>query len=512
MGSMVQVKHQVLPDYLLVGKNPGVIGSVDLTTEAAKYNINPANGAIYNVIAANKQGTDWYKAITRVGPLTRHTLGFSGGTETSRYYLSLGMQQQAGIITNNNFSRYSFRANTEFDITKKLRFGENIQVAYISATGLQGSVGNSLGNSTNNNSSVASDENDILSAFRMAPIIPVYNAFGGYAGTAAPSFSNPRNPVASRDGQANNLNHTVDIYGNAYIAYDLIPTITLKSSLGGTYFTNYNNSYSRSTYENSENIANYTYSEASNVGIAWTFTNTAQYKQTFGKHDLSVLAGLEALNTGSGRGITGSGINPFSTDPNYVTLSTTTPGATRQVSSTYNKGNNFYSIFGQAKYTYNDRYIATAVVRRDGSSQFGPANRYGVFPALSAAWRISSEEFMKDIPWISDLKIRGGYGLMGNSQLPQFNQSVQPVCYQRSQWLRSGGNQQLNCDGLLPKPDWECRLPNGKPASPLTSVSTVHFSIIGWKWLSISGGRIPKTCFISWPCQAWWAFGRMRLS
>ena len=114
----------VLPDYLLVGKNAGVVGSVDLTAEAAKYNVNPANGAIYNVIAANKQGTDWYKAITRVAPMTRHTLGFSGGTETSRYYLSLGMQQQAGIITNNNFSRYTLRANTEFDITKKLRFGK----------------------------------------------------------------------------------------------------------------------------------------------------------------------------------------------------------------------------------------------------------------------------------------------------------------------------------------------------------------------------------------------------
>ncbi|RYF66638.1 MAG: SusC/RagA family TonB-linked outer membrane protein, partial [Cytophagaceae bacterium] len=405
----------VLPDYLLVGKITGVIGSVDLAAEQANYNVNSANGAIYNVIPASKQGTDWYKSITRVAPMTRHTLGISGGTETSRYYLSLGMQRQAGIVRNNDFSRYSFRANTEFDLSKKLRFGENIQVAYVSATGLQGTTGNALGNSTNNNSSVASDENDILSAFRMAPIIPVYNSFGGYAGTAAPGFSNPRNPVASRDGQANNLNHTVSIFGNAYVGYDLIPSVTLKSSLGGTYFANYANSYARSTYENSENVANYTYTETANVGLAWTFTNTAQYKQTFGKHDLSVLAGLEALNTGNGRSIIGSGINSFSTDPNYVTLSTTTPGATRQVSSTYSKGNNFYSIFGQAKYTYNDRYITTVVIRRDGSSQFGPSHRFGVFPAISVAWRISAEEFMKDLPWVSDLKIRSGYGLMGNS-------------------------------------------------------------------------------------------------
>ncbi|NEU66513.1 SusC/RagA family TonB-linked outer membrane protein [Spirosoma agri] len=406
----------VLPDYLLVGSRSGLAASaVDLAAEQLKYNINPANGAIYNVIAANKQGTDWYKEITRVAPLMRHTLGFSGGTESSRYYLSLGMQNQAGIITYNNFSRYTFRVNTEFDITKKLRFGENIQLAYVSTTGLQGSTGSTLGNSTNNNSSVAADENDILLAFRQAPIVPVYNVFGGYAGTAAPGFNNARNPVANRIGAKDNLNYNLFAFGNAYLEYDVIPALTLRSSLGGTYFSNYNNSYNRAQYENSENNTNYVYNEGANVGLTWTFTNTAQYKQKFGIHDISVLAGIEALNTGSGRGINGSGLNPFTTDPNYVTIGTTTPGATRNVNSYYGKGNNFYSIFGQARYTYNDKYILTGVVRRDGSSQFGPSNRYGVFPAVSAAWRLSSEDFMKNLSWVSDLKVRGGYGLMGNS-------------------------------------------------------------------------------------------------
>ncbi|WP_460985210.1 SusC/RagA family TonB-linked outer membrane protein [Spirosoma fluminis] len=405
----------VLPDYLLVGNRSGVTGAVDLAAEQAKYNVNPANGAIYLVIPSNKQGTDWYKEITRVAPLMRHSLGFSGGTEYSRYYLSLGMQQQAGIIQYNNFNRYTLRANTEFDITKKLRFGENIQLAYVSATGLQGSTGSTLGNGTNNNSSTANDENDILLAFRQAPIIPVYNSFGGYAGTAAPGFNNARNPVANRIGAANNLSYNFITFGNAYLEYDVIPALTLRSSLGGTYFTNYGNNYSRSQYENSENNTNFTYSENAAYGLSWTFTNTAQYKKRFGIHDISVLAGVEALNTGSGRNINGSGLNPFTTDPNYVTIATTTPGATRQVNSGYGLGNKFFSVFGQARYTFNDKYIGTVVVRRDGSSQFGSNNRYGVFPAFSAAWRISSEDFMKSLPWVSDLKLRGGYGLMGNS-------------------------------------------------------------------------------------------------
>ena len=406
----------VLPDYLLVGKNAGVAASaVDLAAERAKYNVNPANGAIYNVIRANKEGTNWYKEITRVAPLMRHNLGFSGGTETSRFYIGLGMLKQAGIVVNNDFSRYNLRANTEFDVTKKLRFGENFQVSYIQTKGLLGGTGSLLGNSTNNNSSSSSDENEVLSAFRMPPIIPVYNEFGGYAGTAAPGFNNPRNPVADRQARANDRSAITYGFGNLYLEYDVIPALTLRSSIGGNYFSNYFNSYGRVQYENSENNTTYTYSEGSGYGLAWTFTNTATYRQKFGVHDVFALAGIEALNTGLGRFVNGSGQNPFSTDPNYVTIGTTTPGATRGVNSGYGLGNKFFSLFGQVRYTFNDKYIFTGVVRRDGSSQFAASNRYGVFPAVSAAWRLSSEDFMKDLPWVSDLKIRGGYGIMGNS-------------------------------------------------------------------------------------------------
>lgn len=406
----------VLPDYLLVGSKSGLPASaVDLAAEQAKYNVNPAAGAIYNVIPSNKAGTDWYKEITRVAPLMRHNIGVSGGTESSRFYISLGMQKQAGIIVNNDFYRYTLRANTEFDITKKLRFGENFQLAYIRTKGILGGVGSILGNATNNNSSAASDENEVLSAFRMPPIIPVYNSFGGYAGTAAPGFNNPRNPVADRQARANDNAFTITGFGNAYLEYDVIPSLTLRSSIGGQYFTNYFNSYGRVQYENSENNTTYTYNEGARYGLSWTFTNTATFKQKFGVHDVFALAGIEALNTGLGRGIGGSGQNPFTTDPNYVTISTTTPGATRNVNSDYGLGNKFFSLFGQVRYTYNDKYILTGVIRRDGSSQFAPSVRYGVFPAVSAAWRLSSEEFMKNLPWVSDLKVRGGYGIMGNS-------------------------------------------------------------------------------------------------
>ncbi len=405
----------VIPDYLSVpiigsdGKPSvtyGVSGNVDVATAQKLYNVNPNAGSIYQLTRANKEGTDWYKAITRVAPIQRHSFGFSGGTETSRYYLGLSAQDQQGILKNNSFKRYAFRVNTEFDILKNLRFGENIQFTYLQVLGQSGGTANG------NGAGVAQDENDILSAFRMPSIIPIYDEFGGYAGTAAKGFSNPRNPVASRDGQANDRNYQGGGVGNAYLEYDPIPGLTLRSSIGAQYGAGSYRYYSRLQYENSENNSAFGYGEGSNYFLAWTLTNTANYKKKFGVHGVDVIVGQEALNTGSGRSLNSSGQNPFSNDLNYINI---TNVDSRQTNSGQFKGVNFYSLFGQAQYNYNEKYYLTAVVRRDGSSRFGAANRYGVFPAFSAAWRVSSEPFMKNIPSITDLKIRAGYGTVGNS-------------------------------------------------------------------------------------------------
>ncbi|GAB2637856.1 TonB-dependent receptor [Emticicia sediminis] len=394
----------VIPDYLSVGGTPGVIGTVDLAAQKLKYNVDPAAGSIYQVIKANKAGTDWYGAITRQAPIQRHSLGFSGGGENSRFYVGFSAQDQKGILISNQLKRYAFRINTEFNVLKNLRIGENIQLTYLQVLGQTGGAG---GNG------IAADENDILQAFRMPSIIPVYDEFGGYAGTAAKGFNNPRNPVANQQGLLNNRNFNGLANGNVYVELDVIPGLTLRSSIAGNYGNSYFWNYGRWQYENSENNSAFSYGEGGGYSFGWTFTNTASYKKAFGKHNIEVLAGQEALNTGAGRNINANGLNPFSQDINYVTI--TTLGNRNPPSSNLFKGVNFYSLFSRAIYTLNDKYIVTGVIRRDGSSRFGVNSRYGVFPAVSAAWRVSSESFMKNLPWVQDLKIRGGYGTMGNS-------------------------------------------------------------------------------------------------
>ncbi len=423
----------VLPDYILVGNRSGVMaGDVNLDEERAKYNNDATRGSVYLVMPSNKAGTNWWNEITRVAPTNRHTLSFSGGTERSNYYVSLALQDQGGIYIHQNFKRYAFRVNSEHSVLKNLRIGENIQTSYIQVRGLMGG---------NGGRGAAQEENDVLQAFRMPPIIPVYDAFGGYAGTQAKGFNNPRNPVANRNRQQNDRLYNIFTTGNVYAELDLIKGLTLRSNFGGGFNNFYGYFYTLPQYENSENNTSYTYREQAGSFFQWVFTNTARYEQKFGMHKIDLLAGVESLNTGFGRNMNGAGLNPAFTDPNYINLDNT-QAAGRTLSSNYDPGSTFFSIFGQARYNLNDKYIFTGVLRRDGSSKFAAANRYGVFPAGSVAWRISGEPFMQGLTFIDDLKLRGGYGLMGNSNnVDQNNQfGLYASGLNRSFYPIGGGN------------------------------------------------------------------------
>ncbi len=396
----------VIPDYLKVGGRSGVIGSVDLAAEKLKYNITgPSTGDFYQVIKANKEGTDWYKALTQTGIIQRHTLGFEGGGDASRFYVGMSAQDQSGILPSQRAKRYGLRINTEFDINKNIRIGENIQMTYLQILGRQGG---------NEGLQSSQDENDILGAFRSPTIIPVYDEFGGFAGTTALGFGQGSNPVANQKAGKLNKNYNAQASGNFYIEIDPIKDLTFRSSVGGNFNNFYGWGYGRPIYETLENKSTtWSYNEGGGFRLGWTLTNTLSYKKQFDIHGIELLVGQEALNTGFGKNINASGRNPFSGDQSYITISTL--DLKNPPSSSLDKGVTFNSYFGRAIYNLKDKYILTGVIRRDGSSRFGANSRYGVFPAVSAAWRLSDESFMKGQTWITDLKIRGGYGTMGNS-------------------------------------------------------------------------------------------------
>jgi TonB-linked SusC/RagA family outer membrane protein len=410
----------VIPDYINVGAqdadgNWAAAGGVfegDSRIQIARdnYNVNFDKGPIVQVVKANKSGTDWYDAITRTAPITRQSLGLSGGNDKSHFYLGLGYYNQQGITLNQYLKRYTARFNSEFTPVKGLRIGENIQAAY----------------RDNPQIGDAQSENVLNMAYRMNPIVPIYDEYGGYAGTAAPGLNNPANPVAtlSRLNKHYNQQNRFTLFGNVYAELDLLKHFTLRTSIGGSYQNGYTMQYGFRTYENSENNGSYSINENAYYRGGYVFTNTLRYENKFGESTFKALLGTEAIKEDAfGRSLSGFGLDPFSNDPNYISISNSAAAGRQVASDPIQTPRRLASFFGRLDYNFQEKYYLSATLRRDGASAFGPENRIGYFPAITAGWRISNESFMQGTSgWLDDLKIRGGWGIMGNQNINPSNQ------------------------------------------------------------------------------------------
>ncbi len=380
----------VIPDYIV----PSGAREGDPRVNPALYNVDYGAGDIYQIVKANKQGTNWYKEATRNAPIQSHSIGMSGGTESANYYVGLNYFDQQGLVLNTYLKRYSLRANTDFKIKKNIRAGQSTIFTYKDNP----TIGN------------LSEGNEISNAYRIQPIVPVYDINGGWAGTRGANLGNGNNPVAARTRAVDNKGYEIKLVSNAYAEIDIMKDFTLKSSFGVSLQNGHNFGYNYRSYENAENGSSNSFGESSFYNNTWNFTNTLAYKKTIGKHNITAMAGVESFNE-NGRGVNGSRINYYSDDPNYRTLST---GAAGIQNGSYAYKATLYSQFARVDYGFNDKYLLSATVRRDGSSKFGQNSAFGIFPSVTAAWRISQEEFMKSLTWVNDLKIRGGYGTMGS--------------------------------------------------------------------------------------------------
>lgn len=383
----------VIPDYILAGSKSGsAITSADV--DPTLYNIDFSK-PIYQIVRANKIGTDWFHQIFKTAPIQSHTITASGGNDKSTYLFSMNYFNQQGTLINTYLKRYSVRMNTTFNVKNNIRIGENAYVFY----------------KDNPQIFNQSEGNAISMSYREQPIIPVYDIMGNYAGTAAKGLGNAQNPVANMQRTSGNRGNTWDIVGNVFGEVDFLKHFTARTSFGGTIDNGYYYYYGYRTYENAENNGSNSFSENAYYNRQWTWTNTVSYSNVFAqKHNVKVLAGVEAVDE-YGRSVGGSSLGYFTDNPNFRTLSNGSGGFTNY-SNAYQRS--LYSQFAKADYAYDDRYLLSVTIRRDGSSRFGPDKRYGIFPAVSAGWRVSNEKFMKNITWINDLKVRGSWGKLGN--------------------------------------------------------------------------------------------------
>lgn len=401
----------VLPEYLLAGTKTGH----DVTAadaDLAKYNYSRDPQTFYQIVKANQQGTDWFKEISTTAPIQNYMINVNGGGQASNYAVSGGYMNQQGTIKHTGFERYTFRANTNFQMfDNKVRIGENFQFARTRSNG--------VGVNVNTSGDYQGEGSAIGFAYRIQTIIPVYDEGGNFAGTRGDKLGNAQTPMALLYRAKDNYGISNTILGNVYVEADIFKGLVARTSFGLRY-ENYNSfgvNYPNPEHSEGSIVSN-SMSEGSGYNNDWTWTSTLNYKRNFGKHNVGVLAGTEAIKN-NWRFLSGGrndyfvlgNLDYYYLDAGSANISNSSGGSLRSL----------YSLFGRVDYSYDSRYILSATLRRDGSSNFGPENKYGTFPAAGAAWRISGEKFMESATWINDLKLRVGYGVTGNQSIPAFN-------------------------------------------------------------------------------------------
>jgi TonB-dependent starch-binding outer membrane protein SusC len=345
--------------------------------------------------------TDWFDEIFRSGYIATHDLSISGGTQTSNYAFSLGVLNDNGIVKNSSYKRYNVRFNSQHEIVKNLTFGENISLVF-----------------TDQNIIEASGSYDgVLSAalFNMRNTPVWEDQAKGIYGLPTGDFPNPVASLNSRD----NVSKNTTAGGNAYLEYKLLDLFTIKTDFGYNWGFGKNKNFKAIAINGGRGLNQNTLSESYGLSNTWIWNNTISFDKKLANHHIAALAGMsmekglyEWTNTGTAK--------DFSNQDKalrYFNNAGTFPEHPSGSADDYS----LLSYFGRLSYEFADKYLFAANIRADGSSKFPEDSRWGIFPSVSGGWRISKEDFfanMRDV--ISDFKIRGSWGQLGNDKIRNY--------------------------------------------------------------------------------------------
>lgn len=376
--------------------------------------------------------TNWQNEIFRRGYASTYALSASGGTDKVTFNITGTYFRQTGIIKGTDFSRYNLRASMDAQLSKKLKFNFNVAPSY--AINDQTSTGGGLNNALINGVGVNPTNigGTVISALLQPPILPVRQPNGDYSNATAllsgggQTFNgNPYNPVAVLDLYKDRTT-TGRVLTNTGLEFQIIKGLKFKSNLGFEAIINNRNWFVPATLQsdngptaniNNPLLTNVRARTTQGTNYNYVSENTLNYNTKFGQnHSLTLLAGYSfqknTYTESSQTGQSGTTTNTIVQNPNDAGI----------ILGTYSQtANALISTFGRADYNYKDKYIVSGSLRSDGSSRFGVNKQYATFPAVSAAWRIGEENFMKQVPAISELKLRGSYGVSGNNNIGDYN-------------------------------------------------------------------------------------------
>lgn len=344
------------------------------------------------------EGTDWQDEIFRTAPVMNVNLSASGGNEKSTYAISGSYFKQEGVIIKSDFERYSMRANLDNQISDKIRLGSNLSVSHLINNGVLTEDGGLL-------------TGVVSAALSFNPILPVKDANGNYtyADDRNTSLGNPVAEIMLSDNQRKSTR----LLGNIYGEYEIIKGLTARVSLGADAFYNKENLFVPPGLFKTK-ASNGEASVATIHGLTWLNENTLTYKRTFDRHTFDGVIGFTS-QLSQAELVRASALSFPNISLRYHALQV---GEDPQTPGTYTTRAGLVSYLGRVNYNFDDRFLLTLTGRVDGSSKFGPGNKYGVFPSGAFAWRLSKESFLQNVRPVDDLKLRVSYGLTGNQEIP----------------------------------------------------------------------------------------------
>jgi TonB-linked SusC/RagA family outer membrane protein len=382
------------------------------------------------------KGTDWQSTIfNNDARRQNHELSISGGNDRSTFYTSFGYLSQEGIIATDisKYQRYNVRLNSTHKVTRWLTFGENIGYAHDKTVGLgntNSEFGGPLSSALNYDPITPAVVTDpaVQNSSPYAPSVTNYNgvgilkdAHGNPYGISPVVGQEMTNPLAYIKKQSGNYGWSDNIIGNAYLEAEPLKGLKVRSTFGAKLaFWGSENFTPLFWLNTSTSNAQTQFNRQNNIGKDWNLENTISYSRTFlNKHNLTALVGQGAYQTGNSRGssVTFTGIPATTFDQasfNYKVPGRTGDGYEGQL-------HRVASLFARLNYNYDEKYLLSFLIRKDGATRFGANYRYGTFPSVSAGWVPSLENFWPKNDVVNFLKIRGSYGVVGNDAIGDFS-------------------------------------------------------------------------------------------
>jgi len=349
----------------------------------------------YIVPGVRSANTNWFDAISRNGLVQEHNLSISTGGENSGSVVSLRYYNDKYVLHAKDNRRLSARVNTYQNLFNNVvKVGQNLSVSNVRDNGFSGTL-------------------PLERALSVRPILPIYNDDGNYSGPITGAFTDDKNPFMILDINEWDQRNNINIFGNIYTDIQLDNNLNFRVNLGLDWEKGLDRDIERIFDTGIKKRLTNSIRNINSESLNWIVNATLNYKYEIGGHSLNVLGGTELIE--NRYKVSSSYREDFSLET--LEYFVEDAGSGRQIVGGNRTGYNLLSFFGRADYSFDNRYLVSAIARYDGSSRFGTNNRFGFFPSVLAGWRIDQEGFLRDVSDISELKLRSSWGITGNQEI-----------------------------------------------------------------------------------------------